>query len=255
MHLLRSIAMAFSMFSVVPMPALTWDKDNLRDMLAAFPLVGVLIGGAVMLWFALCRGLSFGPVLTAAGATLTPLLISGGIHLDGLCDVFDALASHGSPEKRREILKDPHVGAFGVMSLCAYLLAYFALCTELSPAPATAMFLSLIHVLSRALGGLATALFPASGDGLMKTFQSAADKFVAIALGCWVLLTALMMMMVNVFWGLAALIGALICLAGVYLTARNKFGGMSGDLAGLCIQMSELSMVGLIMILQKAVTA
>ena len=255
MHLLRSIAMAFSMFSVVPMPALAWDKDNLRDMLAAFPLVGALIGGAVMLWFALCRALAFGPVLTAAGATLIPLLLSGGIHLDGLCDVFDALASHASPEKRREILKDPHVGAFGVIGLCAYLLAYFALCTELSQAPATALFLALIHVLSRALGGLATALFPASGEGLFKTFQCAADKNAAILLGCWLLLTALMMLLVNVFWGLAALIGALICLAGVYLTAKNKFGGMSGDLAGLCVQLSELVMVGLVMLLQKAVAA
>ena len=52
--------------------------------------------------------------------------------MDGYCDTVDALASHGTPARRQEILKDPHIGAFGVIRLCGYFLLSFALWTTLA---------------------------------------------------------------------------------------------------------------------------
>lgn len=71
-------------------------------------------------------------LLRGAVLCLLPAAVTGGIHLDGYCDTVDALASHGTPARRQEILKDPHIGAFGVIRLCGYFLLSFALWTTLA---------------------------------------------------------------------------------------------------------------------------
>ncbi|MBO5973153.1 MAG: adenosylcobinamide-GDP ribazoletransferase, partial [Clostridia bacterium] len=90
----RSVAMAFSMFSSIPTPRVEWKDSNMKYMLCALPLVGGVIGAVMVLWYVLCDALNVGRILYAAGMVLIPLLVSGGIHLDGFCDTVDALASH-----------------------------------------------------------------------------------------------------------------------------------------------------------------
>jgi adenosylcobinamide-GDP ribazoletransferase len=178
----ETVAAAFSVFSQIPVPRTEWTEKNLRYMLCAFPLVGAVIGLLLWGWSLLCQALGFGRILFAAGLTLLPVLVTGGIHLDGYCDTVDALASNASPERRREILKDTYTGAFAVIGVCAYLLLYFALATEVSGAPGTAPALGLMHVLSRALSGLAVLLFPAStNQGMLAAFKESADKRNATA--------------------------------------------------------------------------
>ena len=67
MNVLRSIVIAFSSFSAIPMPQVEWDEANMRYMMAAFPLIGVVIGLLIWLWSLLCGVLNFGPVLCAGG--------------------------------------------------------------------------------------------------------------------------------------------------------------------------------------------
>ena len=50
MNALRSIAMAFAMFSRIPMPRIEWKKENMRYMLCALPLVGAALGLALTIW-------------------------------------------------------------------------------------------------------------------------------------------------------------------------------------------------------------
>ena len=119
---LQTVAVAFSMFSRIPMPQFAWDSRNMRYALCAFPLIGAVIWGAVALWLYLCELLALPDLLRAAVATVIPVWITGGIHLDGYADTQDALASFSSPEKRQEILKDPHLGAFAAIRLCCYFL-------------------------------------------------------------------------------------------------------------------------------------
>ena len=90
MNALRLIAMAFAMFSRIPMPRVEWKKENMRYMLCALPLVGAAIGLALTLWVWVCLRLKIGQTLFAAGIALIPLLLSGGIHMDGFCDTADA---------------------------------------------------------------------------------------------------------------------------------------------------------------------
>ena len=124
MTVLQTIAVAFAMFSAVPVPQFDWNKKNMRYSLCAFPLVGVLCG---VLW-CVCASLPLPAMVRAAGFCLIPVWVTGGIHLDGYADTCDALCSYGDTKKKLDILKDPHCGAFAVIRLCSYFVAYFALC-------------------------------------------------------------------------------------------------------------------------------
>ena len=241
---LRSAAMAFQMFSVVPMPRVEWKKENMRYMLCCLPLVGAVIMAALWLWALLCGALGFGSVLYAAGLTLLPALISGGIHLDGFCDTADALSSHAEPERKREILKDSHTGAFAILYMAGWALAHFALCTETELSWRGAVFLGGLQVFSRALGAFASVTLPGSGQtGLLATFRSAAEKKAAWILGAWLLICAAGLCTLSLPGGAAAVLLAAASFFGLRRMAAREFGGMSGDLAGYIITLSQLLML------------
>lgn len=255
MTFLRSVSLAFSMFSRIPMPRTDWNKKNMRYMMCAFPLVGCAVGLAVWLWWRLSLLLGLGAALRAAGLALLPVAVTGAVHLDGFCDTVDALASHASAERKREILKDPHTGAFAVIWVCAYLLFYFALCSELAPTREAILLYALGFVLSRCLSGLSVVLFPAvGGEGLLSTFRASAEKRVTVAiLVALALVTGLLMTLLLPPAGVLLPLAALLCLACLYRTARGSFGGMSGDLAGWFLQLCELAMLGVLILIQKVV--
>ena len=147
---LQTIAVAFAMFSALPVPQFAWNQKNMRYAMCAFPLIGVVIGG---LW-CLCGALPLPMPAKAAGFCLIPVWVTGGIHLDGYADTCDALSSYGDREKKLEILKDPHCGAFAVIRLCSYFAAYLALCACVDFTPRVGLCWTLALVLERALSGL-----------------------------------------------------------------------------------------------------
>ena len=106
MIVLQTMAVAFAMFSALPVPQFTWNSKNMRYALCAFPLIGGVIGA---LW-SLCGALPLPDMIRAGGFCLIPVLVTGGIHLDGYADTSDALSSYGDREKKLEILKDPRCG-------------------------------------------------------------------------------------------------------------------------------------------------
>ena len=164
MIVLQTVAVAFAMFSAVPVPQFNWTEKNMRYAMCAFPLIGVVIG---LLWF-LCGGLPLPGAARAAGFCLIPVWVTGGIHLDGYADTCDALSSYGDREKKLEILKDPHCGAFAVIRLCSYFAAYLALCACVQFTPQAGLLWMMALVLERALSGYAVAAFPmAKNTGLV----------------------------------------------------------------------------------------
>ena len=162
MWILETAAVALGLYSALPVPQFEWTRRNMRYALAAFPLVGVLLALACWAWSALCAFLSLPALLRGAVLCVLPALVSGGIHLDGYCDTADALASHASPERMREIV---------------YYITFFALCCVWVPTRPGLVCLGLGFVLSRALSGAALTLLPiAPGSGLARSFADAADK-------------------------------------------------------------------------------
>lgn len=245
MKWLRAVGMAFALYSRVPMPPLDWESESRRLTLYVFPLVGLAVSGAWCLWLGLCWALELGNVLRAVGMTLLPFLVTGGIHMDGFCDVCDALASHQSRERKLEILKDSHTGAFAIICCGLYLLVFFAAWCEAAPAGGAALALALGPAFSRSLSGLFAVTLPnARGTGLLATFTGPMDAVKARGvLAAWAVLTGGAMVAADVRTGLAALAGAGLACVYYVVTARRQFGGVTGDLAGFFLQLCELGMV------------
>lgn len=253
MSFLRSVGMAFSCFSAVPMPHIEWDEKNMRHMLAAFPLVGVLIGALVWLWTLGANALGVSPILRGAGIALLPLAVSGGIHMDGFADMVDAQASHASPQRKREILKDPHVGAFAVMGVASYLLLLFALACEVdvSLVPTVAA----VPVVSRCLCGIATLTWPASGgSGMLSALRGASNVRVSrVALVVQLVLAAGFIVFINAAVGATVLACVLLVFLWVRRVSDVQFGGMSGDISGFLLQMLEVVAIAAIVVVGKLV--
>ncbi len=250
-----AIVAAFSTFSVLPTPRIAWDRYSLRGVLCALPLVGVVIGGVGCLYHWLSNLLALPAILSAVVLTVLPIAISGGIHMDGFADTVDALASHADAEKKRAILKDPHAGAFAILGVGCYLLLYFGLCAALPLSWKTVGLLGITHVLARAVGSLAgAALKPYNREGMLKTFHDASSKATVGILIAWIVLALA---------GAAALdplSAGLLLLAGgavfgiVAHTAKKQFSGMSGDLAGYCISLSEIAMLSGLVLSERIVS-
>lgn len=252
--LLETIAVACSMFSALPVPQVQWNEKNMRFSLAAFPLIGVIIGGFEILWILLCMRCDLPSILSASGVTVLPILITGGIHLDGYMDVSDALSSYGDAQKRREILEDPHIGAFAVIRLAVYLILYLGLASALHGSVENLILFGCSFIVSRSLSGLAVTILPLSKDtGLAHTFQSMSDrKRTSIFLLVWLALASGVMIVSGgclAGWkgGLKAGL-MLVCAGGQWLylkhVADSRFGGLSGDLNGWFLQKAELWMLG-----------
>ncbi len=101
MIVLQTIAVAFAMFSAIPVPQFDWNEKNMRYAMCAFPLIGVVSGrcGA-------CAGCCRCRVVRAGGLSPPhPRRVTGGIHLDGYADTCDALSSYGDREKKLDDLR------------------------------------------------------------------------------------------------------------------------------------------------------
>lgn len=235
MWVLETVAVAFGMYSALPAPRVTWNEKNMRYALAAFPLVGAVLGLAWWGACALCDFLALPVLVRGAMLCVLPALVTGGIHLDGYADTSDALASHAPPEKKQEILRDPHCGAFAAIRLCTYYAAYFALCCAFEPTEEALWCAGLGFVLSRALSGFElTALPVAKGSSLARMFADAADqKRVGTILSCEAGVCLAGLYRCGGRYVFLAAVSVLIAVTLRYaLTARRQFGGTSGDLAG-----------------------
>ncbi|MGB8451805.1 MAG: adenosylcobinamide-GDP ribazoletransferase [Anaerocolumna sp.] len=244
MTLLKSMIISFSTYSRLPMPWVEWNDKNMKYSLIFFPLIGAIIGGVLCGWWWLSRSLDFGIFMKSAVAMSIPVFITGGIHLDGFLDTIDALSSYQPKEKKLEILKDPHTGAFAIIGCGAYYILYFGAMTELTSLKAYVL-LSLGFVLSRAFSGIALVLLrSAKKEGLLYTFSSAAHrKITGIMLAILILICTGVMLYIDIAAGTALILTAVIVFCYYKWISYRQFGGITGDLAGFFLQICELAIV------------
>lgn len=244
MHFFKSLAVTFSLYSIFPMPQFRWEKESMRWVFPCLPLVGAAIGGVMWLWMHLAKMLGSGRALTAAIALLLSIALTGGIHMDGFCDTCDALGSHRSREEKLKILKDPHIGAFGVIGCVLYLLVFFAAWCEWVPKLHDNVLIIILPIVSRSWVALAAVTRKnARGSGLLADVTQAGDRRVNQTLtGIWLAAGLIFLSIWSVSGRWAAAVSGLVTLY-FYRMSRREFGGMTGDLAGWYLQMLEASMV------------
>lgn len=242
MSIINSFFIALSMYSRIPVPRVDWEKENMRYAMCFFPMIGVLIGAVMYLAGWLLDKTSVGGLFRGVVFTLIPIIITGGIHMDGFMDTMDALGSWGDREKKLEILKDSHAGAFAILGMGCYLMWSVAVWSEL---PAEVLRVcGVSFVLSRALSGFSVVTFPAArNSGLLKMFQDGAQKkVVRITMCLYVAAAVIMMAVMNARAMTGAVTGVMIAFLYYIVVSRKQFGGVTGDLAGFFLETAELAM-------------
>ena len=244
MNIIQSLIVTLSMYTAIPMPMVEWNEKNLKYCMAFLPVVGLLIGAAEYLLFFVCRMAEVSSVLYGAAACVLPVILTGGIHIDGLIDTSDALGSHGTKEKKLQILDDPHAGAFGIAGVISYFLLMLGAMTELygrvSMEDAVVVFSA--FVLSRAAVAVAIMMIaPSKKSGLLYTFSSGSSRHVVCISSAAVLAACFLFLFLK--WKIRVLfpIAGILIFGGYFVRmVRRHFGGLSGDLCGWFIHMQEL---------------
>jgi adenosylcobinamide-GDP ribazoletransferase len=227
---LRGLRLATQFLTRVPVPAVDdFSAEELSRSAAWFPLVGLAIGIAVSLLMLVSSHRS--PALGAALGLTAWVCMTGALHLDGLADLSDALAAaHRDPQRFFAVLADPHLGAFGVVSIVLVLVLKVTGLAQLSAA--TFIAFPLIPAWAR-LGPLAWSRW------LKPLKPGQGERFAWHLHVGWI-----------VFWAVALLAGSLalaplLCVAPLAIAAwggwlKWRLGGTTGDCLGAGVEITEV---------------
>ena len=241
----NSCKAAFAMFSKIPVPMVDWNKENMKYMMCFFPFVGAVIG--MLTWLTGCilgNHVKLEPFFLTVILTVIPVVVTGGIHVDGLLDTSDALSSWQERTRRLEILKDSHAGAFAVITAGVYFILWLGAWSQLQNNPKGICIMSMGYMMSRCLSGIGVITFPkAKSDGTVAEFSRNASEITArnILMVMFVILMALMLR-VSPVMGVLAVLSALLVFWWYHHMAMKYFGGTTGDLSGFFLCICEVVM-------------
>lgn len=235
-HLLWDLPAACALLTRLPLPRLPEHAfQSPARATWAYPVVGLLLGViAALIWSLLASW----PPMIRAGLTLAGLiLMTGALHEDGLADTADGFWGAQTVARRLEIMKDSHIGTYGVLALILIVgLRWLSLSEQSNPA-------SLVYAVTLSRGVLpilTTLCTQARSNGLAASVgpapyaSSLASLAIALLVGLLILPTALMLIATFVALATAAIIA---------LVAHRKIGGITGDVLGTTQQLCELSIL------------
>ncbi|MBI2854010.1 MAG: adenosylcobinamide-GDP ribazoletransferase [Chloroflexi bacterium] len=242
---------ALQFLTILPSPVRrAYSTRDIGNSLIYFPIVGLLLG--LFLW-GLSAGLSFAfprlvvSVLLIVAATL----VTGAMHLDGFIDTWDAMAARRTVQQRLDIMKDSHVGAFGVVGGCLLIVLKI---TALYSVPYTYLAAALISMPVLGRWAMVYSIFAnpyARGkEGTGHAFKQEASGW---RFGLASLLALLTVAAASRGWHGVVLM-VVVGLAAFALSAyfRSRFGGLTGDTYGALNELSEVVVLLLLPLVWRA---
>jgi len=234
----RLLQTATQYFSRIPLPQpADYSQERLDRSIRYFPLIGILVGGAMGLAFYLSAGL-WPPSLSVALAICLGVVLTGGMHEDGLADFCDGFFASRDRDRVLAIMKDPRLGSYGVLSLVLTMLVRFSALVALAPAMIVAGLVA-AHAFSR----LIALLMMQSLDYVRN--DAAVTKPAATSVGRFGMLIAAacgLLPLVLLGWPAAR---AVVAAAGVGVAMRwwclRRIAGYTGDCLGATQQLTELA--------------
>jgi adenosylcobinamide-GDP ribazoletransferase len=230
------LVLALQFLTRLPLPlACPWTPAPRRWAVRCYPLVGMLLGALLAAAAALLDSLLPTPLLALALLTLW-VALTGGLHLDGLMDVADALGSNAPLARKWEIMKDPHVGSFGILALVFLLLWKAALLFALLDAGASLLLLVMILGLGRFSAVALLVLAPAARPEGM----AASWKRDLTPRDLWLVALPMLPLAVLVPGGVWLCLALVPFLALYAWNMLRAFKGINGDIVGTAIEGGEL---------------
>lgn len=234
---MRSLRIAFGLMTTLPIRLPDdWSAGDSGRASVWFPLVGLVIGA--LAWLAWKGAMLLFPPWVAGVITLAVwVLLTGGLHLDGLADCCDGLLASTSVERRLEIMKDPRLGAFGGIGLILVLFLKAAALTSLTSAASLGVLLA--ASLARWCILLAGLLPLARPTGMAADF-AAGFRRAFIVWGALIPLAVAIFLGVN---GVIAVFVGLSAAASVLWLAKSRIKGVTGDVFGMVVEVVEVAVL------------
>lgn len=236
---MKSLICALSFLTPIPVSTQKLEKTEFSKSLAWFSLVGALQGGLVCAVF---FGLSkvIGNMVISVLTVAFWAFVTSGMHLDGLADCFDGFFAVAQREKRLEIMKDPRIGTFGFLGLIFVILIKISLVNSIvfeNIWSLTPMLLAIVFARSASLAlvFLKNARNQGLGFGIADKkswIYSLINFLIPVGLCCFF------------GWNAVIALGAsfVISLLVGWLS-MSKIGGVTGDVFGMSIEVSEIAVL------------
>lgn len=246
----KGFLMAISMFTVIPLPRYEWDDEGGKNIMKFYPAIGLIVG---LIWYGVFRLLNLlgGSIMVTTAITLiTPFILTGMLHLDGYMDVCDALLSRRDKQEKLRILKDPHTGAFAVISVVMLFVVNFSVLytvinnsiinNSINNINTSAVGLILIPIISRSLMGyLLLSKESMKGSSLGAFFKQGTGKVDKLILLSCLIISSIISIFIFRIYGIIMSLAMILVSTFLVNSAAKEFDGMSGDSAGYGLVIAE----------------
>ncbi|MEH7827563.1 adenosylcobinamide-GDP ribazoletransferase [Gemmobacter denitrificans] len=232
---LHDLRAGLGLLSRLPLPPLS-DWPN-PPAVWAWPLAGLVLGALALAGGAAALAFGLSPGLAAALMLMLGTVMTGAMHEDGLADSCDGLWGGWDRDRRLAIMKDSHIGSYGVMGLVLVTLARWSALSALLAVGHWGAALAAAAISRAPMAVLMAALPNARGGGLSASVGRPSQDAAAAACG-----VALLAGLICTGWVALAMAAAATVVG--WLLARialRKIGGQTGDILGATQQLTELA--------------
>lgn len=234
---MKSFLLAIQFLTIVPIKIRQLKEKSLSWSMVFFPIVGLLIGLVLIGVNNLLLVLNVEQIPSGIILIVLLIILTGGIHVDGLADTADAFLSGKNKEEMLRIMRDPHIGAMGVVGIVSIILLKIAFLSSINPL-FRPVSLILMCVLGRWSLVFSIFLFPyARQDGKAKVFINGINSKI------FILATIIALIIVFAVWKLSGLLVFAVISLCAYLIGRfiNKvIDGITGDALGAINELAEV---------------
>jgi len=230
---MRNLRIAFGLMTTLPIRLPDdWSAGDSGRAAVWYPLVGFVVGALTWLAWTGAR-LLFSPLVAGVITLLVWVALTGGLHLDGLADCCDGLLASASAERRLEIMKDPHVGAFGVIGL---ILVLFLKAAALASIASDSGFAILLAASLARWCILPAGLLPlARPSGMGADFASGFRRSLIL----WGAIIPVAVALLLGMRGVVSLLAGVGAAALILWFATSRIGGVTGDVFGMLVEIVE----------------
>lgn len=231
--MIKGLIVALQFLTRLPVNiAVDFNSENIRRSTFYFPFVGLLLGfiGVIPYIFLSSLNINIGSFITV----LMIIILTGGLHLDGLSDSADGFFSNRDKERTLEIMKDSRIGAFGVLSLILIIFFKYILISNIEFNLPLALVLSMGN--SRLVVLLQIAFKKVARPGGLGDMVSKSEPktFVISSVILYLLLISFIDIIYIIPLGISFLVGEII---SIY--TYKRIGGFTGDVYGATIELTE----------------
>lgn len=230
--MIKGFILAFQFLTRIPINIpIDFNEKNIKNSIFFFPVMGAIIGGIGSIVYLLISPLNI--EVSALLTMITLIILTGGLHIDGLSDTFDGFFSNRDKDKILEIMKDSRVGTFGVLGIVTLLFFKYTLIKNISNLPIALIFsLSNSRLVASYIISYKKCARP---GGLGELFnKSNPKKLIAIS--------HIIYIFILIFFNKAYIVPLLATiLTGEIVShiAYKKIGGLTGDVYGTIIEIGE----------------